>query len=81
MRKAVVREADGFVENVIEIKPQSQWPIPEGCRLVIAKKSGSPGDTWDGQTFVRPEREPVDPTLEDRIKALEATNEVARESL
>lgn len=76
MRKAVVRDSDGFVENVIEIKANANWPIPEGHHLVQAKTSGSPGDTWDGKDFVRPAPVPVELTalerLEARVKALEA---------
>jgi hypothetical protein len=54
MRKAVVRKADGFVENVIEFEEGANWQPPEGCNLVDAEKEGSPGDTWDGEKFVRP---------------------------
>ncbi len=61
MRKAVVRQSDGFIENVIEIEPDSTWQIPEGCSLMDAE-NGSPGDTWDGKKFVKPERiEPEPP--------------------
>ncbi|KKL80820.1 hypothetical protein LCGC14_2000960, partial [marine sediment metagenome] len=54
MRKAVIRNADGFVENIIEIKAKSKWQPPENCYLIDAS-DGSPGDTWDGTKFVKPE--------------------------
>ena len=54
MRKAVVRESDGLVLNVIEIEGGSPWPTPSGCILVDAETSGSPGDTWDGEEFIPP---------------------------
>ena len=73
MRKAVVRDSDGFVENVIEIKAKANWPTPEGRHLVKATKSGSPGDTWDGANFIRPIKAvPESPTIEERLAALEA---------
>lgn len=61
MRRAVIREVDGFVENIIEWKPSTKWLPPEGCYLIAAGKS-SPGDTWDGKKFIKPilpEPEPV----------------------
>ncbi len=58
MRRAVVRDGDGLVLNVIEIEGNSIWPIPAGCTLVDAVTSGSPGDTWDGDQFIAPEPSP-----------------------
>ena len=52
MRKALVRTADGFVENVIEIDEVSTWPIPAGYSLRASQVAG-PGDTWNGTRFVR----------------------------
>lgn len=82
MRQAVIRTSDGFVVNVIELKSKANWPIPEGCYLKRAAKHGSPGDTWDGTTFVSPPDVEPEPTetekLEARIAALEAVNEVAK---
>ena len=56
MRKAVVRQSDGFVVNVIVIEPDSDWLLPEGYVLVDAETSGGPGDTWDGKAFSTPRR-------------------------
>jgi hypothetical protein len=53
MRKAVVRP-NGFVENVIEIEDDANWSPPDGCYLINALDSGSPGDTWDGTKFITP---------------------------
>lgn len=75
MRKAVVRQSDGFVENIIEIKSNAKWQPPDGCILIVAGE-GSSGDTWDGAKFIKPKLvsipEPI--TLENldiRIKKLE----------
>lgn len=64
MRKAVVRESDGLVINVIEWEPKvvkdgkkrpNLWQPPQGCYLVDATTTeGSPGDTWDGEKFIKP---------------------------
>jgi hypothetical protein len=74
VRKAVVRETDGFVVNVIEIDFPTAWQPPEGCYCVDAEKDGSPGDTWNGAKFIRPEPEPVIPPRDlaaevDQLKA------------
>lgn len=61
MRKAIVRESDGFVTNVIEIEDGANWPIPNGCYLVDAVNNGSPGDTWDGKEFLRSAIQAVKP--------------------
>jgi hypothetical protein len=58
MRKAVVRNSDGFVINVIEIEDGANWKPPDDCYLVDAEKDGSPGDTWDGKKFIKPEPPP-----------------------
>ena len=54
MRKALVRQSDGYVVNVIEIEEGANWQPPDGCYLIDAGDS-SPGDTWDGARFVKPE--------------------------
>lgn len=74
MRKAVVRDSDGFVGNVIEIKERANWPVPEGCHLVDAEIGGSPRDTWDGTKFIRPEPIVLEPERDlaaeiDELKA------------
>ena len=63
MRKAVVRQSDGFVVNVIVIESGSDWPLPEGYVLVDAETSGSPGDTWDdiNRVYVKSESVVVKP--------------------
>lgn len=60
MRKAVVRQSDGLVTNVIEIEQGTDWQPPQGCVLVDAKDAG-PGDTWDGMKFIKPELPPPEP--------------------
>lgn len=66
MRKAIIRNNDGFVVNVIEIKQNANWQPPDGCSLITAGKS-SPGDTWDGKQFVTPE-----PVISEPIRDLAA---------
>lgn len=85
MRKAVVREADGFVENVIEIEEEAEWQPPENCYLIDAA-DGSPGDTWDGEKFVKPELPEPEPARDleaeiDEIKAGYATLKAKVETL
>jgi len=53
MRKAVIKQTDGFVENVIEIEEGANWRLPEGYELVDGNDA-SPGDTWDGSQFIKP---------------------------
>jgi len=74
MRKAVIRDSDGFVENIIEWEPDSKWPIPEGCSLIDAG-GASPGDTWDGEKFIKPP-EPLapEPPRSTHLSILEAVN-------
>jgi len=66
MRKAIVRDTDGFVVNVIEIKTNSNWQPPGDCYLIDAP-DGSPGDTWDGTKFVKPE-----PVIPEPVRDLAA---------
>lgn len=56
-RHAVVNEVD-LVTNVIEYEPDSDWPVPEGSRLVRTD-TASPGDTLVGREFVRPTPAPA----------------------
>lgn len=79
MRKAVVRSTNGFVINIIEIKPKAKWQSPDGCYLINAG-DGSPGDTWNGEKFVKPEPLPSEPSrdlvaeiddLQARVEKLE----------
>lgn len=80
MRKAIVRKSDGLITNVIEIEDKANWSTPDGCYLIDAVDDGSPGDTWDGTKFIKPEIVTPEPvrdlaaeitTLEGRIKILE----------
>ena len=71
MRKALIRKADGFVENVIEIEEGANWKAPDGCILIDAFDA-SPDDTWDGTKFIKPE--PMEPVRDlaaeiDNLKA------------
>ena len=59
MRKALIRKADGFAENVIEIEEGANWKAPDGCILIDAFDASS-GDTWDGTKFIKPEPEPIE---------------------
>ncbi len=52
MRKALINET-GMVVNVIEIDKDSDWPVPEGHRL-ISTQIGSTGDTYANKKFTRP---------------------------
>lgn len=54
MRFAMLRDVDDFVVNVIEYELGGNWQPPEGHYLMIAGDA-SPGDTWDGSKFVKPE--------------------------
>ena len=60
MRKAMVRDSDGYVVNVIEIEKGADWQLPPEHSLIDAG-DGSPGDTWDGVQFIKP---PVEPTID-----------------
>ncbi len=71
MRKAVVRNTDGLVVNIIEWKPSSTWQPPEDCYLIAAGK-GSPGDTWDGKKFVKPEPIIPEPPHSTHISTIDA---------
>ena len=53
MRKALI-DKQGLVSNVIEIEPDFTYPLPSGFNLIDAG-NGSPGDTWDGVKFIKPE--------------------------
>lgn len=70
MRKAVIRDTDGLVENIIEWKPDSKWPIPKGYVLIDAG-DGSPGDTWDGTKFVKPEPVLPEPPRSTHISTID----------
>lgn len=58
MKKAIVNKADGLVLNVIEIEPDAKWKPSKGAILIDALNA-SPGDTWDGENFIKSESEPT----------------------
>ena len=60
MRKAVVKQSNGFVVNVIEWEEGSLWQLPKDCILIDALNA-SPGDTWNGASFIKPEVAPPEP--------------------
>ncbi len=74
MRKAVVRQSDGLVTNIIEIEEGADWQTPDGCYLIYATEDGSPGDTWDGGKFVRPELPPSTPPLSTHWAIVDSIN-------
>lgn len=54
-RFAVVREKDGFVDNIIEMESNSNWACPIGYKLVKDDQvKASREDTWNGSEFIRP---------------------------
>lgn len=55
MRYAIVK--DGVVVNALALDDPEGWPLGDGEQL-IATDEGSPGDTWDGVKFTRPDRAP-----------------------
>jgi len=52
MRKALIDEK-GTVVNVIEIAADSDWPVPEGHKLV-SSSIASTGDTYANKKFTSP---------------------------
>lgn len=62
VRKAIVREKDGLVINIIEYDPSSYYPIPEGFILADVPEYNTPdnfcdiGSTFDGAKFREPKR-------------------------
>jgi len=51
MKKALIRQSDGLVVNVIEWKLDTTWQPPDG-HYIIDYGNCSPGDTWDGSQFI-----------------------------
>ena len=75
-RMAVV-DGDNKVVNVIVYDADGTWTPPEGCKIVqdgvFGRGDASPGGTWDGKRFApKPPAPASPPSLEERIKALEA---------
>lgn len=69
MRKAIIRESDGLVVNVIAIEEDSDWTTPDGCYLIDAEL-GSPGNTWNREEFIKPEPIETEPPLSTHISVL-----------
>lgn len=57
-KKALIRQLDGQVVNVIIYDDKADWQPPEGCTVLDALDA-SPGDTWDGNKFIHPTPEVV----------------------
>lgn len=58
MRKAIIDDA-GAVLNVIVVPDDwtgasGEWQPPAGTTVIDALDA-APGDTWDGESFVRPD--------------------------
>lgn len=73
MRKALIETATGKVVNVIELEPNADWQPPSG-HYVRDALNASPGDTWNGTSFVKPVLPPeVDPDVELALAIAAAT--------
>ena len=75
-RFAVI-DADGDVVNTVELEPGANWSPPKGTTLKPLPPSISRGDTWDGTTFIRKQR---DPELQARRDRREAAVKAAEEA-
>jgi len=55
-RRALVRQSDGLVINVIELEEGANWSPPTGYILLDATISQTTdiGDTWDGLKVTKP---------------------------
>lgn len=76
MRKALIVEATGLVENIVALPAEPDDPPyapPEGRILIDDDGTARAGGTWDGAQFLPPP--PVD---WDAIRALEAATLLAR---
>ena len=54
MIKAIVETSTGVILNIIEIEPDAEWSIPDGCELLDAVPPAQPGGIWDGSHFTAP---------------------------
>ena len=77
MRKTVVRQSDGFVENIIELEDGANWQPPAGHALIDVG-NGSPGDNWDGTNFIKPEPVIPEPPRSGHPAQLVSVNATAR---
>ena len=87
-RYAVVRTANGRVENVVELANGSDWSPPEGC-TTFADPTGAAqvGGTWDGSTFSAAPAvastdtlTPAERVAVDRLRASYGTTRTAAEA-
>ena len=70
-RKALIRESDGVVVNVIEV--DASYNPPDGYAVETPSEfDASPGDTWDGSKYIPAPEPPLDPFIEARNRAVEA---------
>ena len=79
MRKALVNEATGAVENIITLPDAPDDPPyapPEGYILVDDDSTAQIGGTWDGAQFVA--KPPPDPAVIEALKMLEAEQLLGR---
>ena len=58
MQKALIDTASGKVINTVELADdwtgsEGEWQAPDG-QSVVDVQNGEPGDTWDGDAFVKP---------------------------
>ena len=74
VKRAVVRDSDGLVDNVIKYDTAGSWSAPTGYSLldIVA----SPGDTWNGSAVVPKTVVTVTHPLQTRYNA--AGNDAAR---
>jgi hypothetical protein len=77
MRHAVVNIATGSVVTVVELSDPATWPVPAGHQIVPSD-AASPGDTWNGTTFVKPPAPTGDPVLVAAFAAEAARAETFR---
>ena len=75
MRYALLDQS-GNVVNVASWDGESAWRPPEGLQAIHDKlEEAAPGGFFDGRSFlppIEPEPVPVEPTLSERLQALEA---------
>lgn len=69
-RKALI-DGSGNVHNVILIEDGANWSPSAGMSLVDAGPDAESGGTYSGGKFSRAPRRVVEPTLEERVAALE----------
>ena len=72
--RALVRNSDGLVDNMIAYDTSGSWPTPSGYSLldIVA----SPGDTWNGSAVIKKTVVAVVNPFQTRYSA--AANDAAR---